>query len=246
MSFLLRPNQLVLSTEVAKIQSIDPDFVAISLISNGLITTITTDSPHFLSDNEQISISSVIGTNASLLNTIHTVTVVNEVSFTVEVDTLSAGSLVGGLVDNNTTKITCVDLPETITESIDLLKTKSPHSTLGIDIEVKKFLYVSNSLTIKDVDVPSELQRGDTVANIFETDIPGIPTEYHRHLVSKTCERVMEGIGDQQGLAAAMRKSSESEENMGKLSENRVTSAPLKVRNTSGFLNRKYRRTRRF
>jgi hypothetical protein len=56
----------------------------------------------------------------------------------------------------------------------------------------------------------------------------------------------MEGLGDQAGLAAAAKKTRESENSMSKISENRVTSAPLKVKNTSGFLNRKYRRTRRF
>lgn len=246
MAFLLRPNQLVQSTLVAKVQSIDPDFVAISNIVNGSTTTITTDSAHFLSDNETISISSVSGVDAALLNTTHVVTVINEVSFSVAVDTSAAAALTGGIVDNNTTKITCINLPDTITGSVDMLKTKSPHTTLAYDVDVKKYLYSNNSLTIKDSDLPSELQRGDTIANVYETDIPGVPTEYHRHLVSKVCERVMEGIGDQNGLAAAMRKSAQSEDSMSTISENRVTSAPLKVKNSSGFLNRKYRRTRRF
>jgi hypothetical protein len=246
MTFLLRPNQLVLSENVAKINSIDPDFAAISTITNGTVTTITTSSAHFLSDNESISLSSVTGVDAALLNGTHTATVVNDVTFTIPVDTSAAAALTGGLVDNNTTKIICVDLPETISGYVDFLKTKSPHSTLGYDIEVKKFVYIANSFTIKDADVPTELQRGDTVANVYETDIPGIPTEYHRHLVSKVCERVMEGLGDQAGLAAAAKKTRESENSMSKISENRVTSAPLKVKNTSGFLNRKYRRTRRF
>jgi hypothetical protein len=66
MTFLLRPNQLVLSENVAKINSIDPDFAAISTITNGTVTTITTSSAHFLSDNESISLSSVSGVDEPL------------------------------------------------------------------------------------------------------------------------------------------------------------------------------------
>jgi len=248
MAILLRPNQLVASNRVAKIQQINDGFVAINSVTTGSTTTITTISEHFLSSNEEVTISSVTGLNNSKVNGTHTVTVTDDFTFTIAVDTTGDGPFAGGLVDNNTTQFLVNSLPTNITSDsgIDILKTKSPHNFLNFDVPVSSLSYANNTLTIKDTYKPSDVVVGDTIASVYETDIPGIPTELHRHLVTKTCERVMELIGDQRGLMAASKKSAESEVAMGKLIENRVSSAPLKVRNTHGFLNRKYRRTRRF
>jgi len=245
-AFLLRPNQLVESNRVAKIQNINADFVQIAEIIEGTTTIIVTDGEHFLSSDETVTISAVTGTGANLVNTSHVVTVIDQSSFSIAVDTSGQGPLSSGLVYNNTTKFLCNQLPSNIEDSIDLLKTRSPHKTLAIDIPILKLNYQSKTLTIKSTDVPDKLEIGDTVASVYETDIPGVPTEFHRLLVTKVIERVMESIGDQNGLNAALRKSVMSEQATTKLIENRVTSAPLKVKNSSGFLSRGFRRTRRF
>lgn len=246
MAYLLRPNQLVKSERVAKIQQIANDFVQIASITIGSSTTIVTDGEHFLESDETVTLSAVTGTGASLLNTSHSITVIDSVTFTIDVDTTSQGPFSGGLVYNNTTKLTCNQLPTNISDYVDILKTRSPHNTLAIDVPVLKIVYTSKTITVKTSYIPTDLEAGDTIASTYETDIPGIPTELHRLLVTKTVERVMETIGDQNGLNAALRKSIQSEQNSGKLIENRVTSAPLKVKNTNGFLSRNYRRTRRF
>ena len=244
-TYLLRPNNLVLPTRVSKISASTENSVLISTITNGVTTQFVTTSNHFLEDNEEITIESVSGIDASLVNDTFTVTVVDDTTFTIDVDTSAAGALTGGLVYNNTTKITVDNISEEITTNttVDFLKSKSPHNTLAIDISPLEINYTSLYLVFKTTDLPS-YATGDTIALSYETDIPGIPTELHRLLISKVCERVLESIGDQAGTALAAAKAQRSEISTGTLIENRVTSAPLKVVNSHSLLRGKIRRSR--
>lgn len=151
-------------------------------------------------------------------------------------------------VDTVTGDVIVDNIPSTMTTSTDLdfLKTKSPHNFLDIDIKPTTVNYVSKTFTFDVADIPSGLSAGDTISLAYETDVPGIPTEMHRHLITRTVERLVESLGDTQATALAARNTSISEVNSTKLIENRVTSAPLKIKSNNGLLRKKFKRSRKF
>jgi len=238
LTYLLRPNNLVTSDRVAKIQLSSEGFILVSSITNSTVTTFVTTTSHHLSTGESVTVTSVTGVNNSILNGEHLVTVVDSNSFTIAVDTTAEGAFVAGVVYNNTTNYIVNNLPTifTASDSVDFLKTKSPHNTLAIDIFPKTINFISKTLNFKNSDIPANLAIGDTIALSYETDIPGVPTELHRHLVTLTCELVLEGIKDAQGLGFAKARSAQSKMNAEILIENRVTGAPLKIKPSFGLL----------
>jgi len=245
-TYLLRPNNLVSSSRVGKIQSTSEGFVLVSSISVGTSTTFITTTPHTLSSGETVTIGSVTGASNSLLNTSHVVTVVDSNTFTVPVDTSALGPFAAGVVYNNTTNYVLNNLPTIFStaDTIDFLKSKSPHNTLSIDVYPKVLNFITKTINFKNSDIPDTLELGDTVALSYETDIPGVPTELHRHLVTLTCELVLEGIKDAQGLGFAKARSAQSKQNAEILIENRVTGSPLKIKPSFGLL--KGNRRKRF
>jgi len=234
-SYLIRPNQLVLSDQVVKINSISEGFVPLTSIVNGITTTLTTPTPHNVSVNETVLLNSVVG-DSSINSTYSVVEVVNANTFKINFDSSLLGAFVNGIVYNNTKLIAVDKVPSmfSINEKIDFVKSRSPHNLLMIDQDILQINIAQNTLTFKNI--PPSLQKGDTIANAQTTDIPNVPTELHRVLVSKVCERIMESMGDQAGYQVANRKASESMGAMNELIDNRVTSAPLKLKKRHGFL----------
>lgn len=244
-SYLIRPNQLVLSENVVKITTISEGFVPITNITTGTTTTIVTPNPHNVSVGETVLLNSVVGDSS--INDTHTVTeVINNNSFKINFDSSALGAFTNGIVYNNTKTIALDKTPSmfSIDEKVDFIKSRSPHNILMIDQDILQINIVQNTLTFKNI--PSQLQKGDTIANSQQTDIPNIPTEMHRVLVNKVCERVMESVGDQAGYQIANRKATESMGAMNELIDNRVTSAPLKLKKRHGFLTNRQSRNRRF
>jgi hypothetical protein len=111
-------------------------------------------------------------------------------------------------------------------------------------VSPKVLNFITKTINFKNSDIPDTLELGDTVALSYETDIPGVPTELHRHLVTLTCELVLEGIKDAQGLGFAKARSAQSKQNAEILIENRVTGSPLKIKPSFGLL--KGNRRKRF
>lgn len=67
------------------------------------------------------------------------------------------------------------------------------------------------TLTMTFADLPNGLQVGDWVALTGESPIPQIPLELHPLLVERTVVKVLEAIGDREGMAAAQAKAQELE-----------------------------------
>lgn len=247
MIFLIRPNMLVPTDEVSKVESFSKGFVQINTFSaSSGKTLVTTNSTHELSDGEIVEIANVTGADAASFNSTHAITTQSSNTFLIDLDysTLTVNN--SGLVYNNTTDIRVNNIPTKFNTSIpvDLLKTRSPHNFYNYDVVLRRIKNSSSILNIKDTDYSSKLSIGDTIAQQYETDIPGIPTELHRYLVSKVTERIMESMNDEEGYNKAVRKSAEDEQGVYNMIENRVTSAPLKVRKRHGFLRKGYRNRR--
>lgn len=245
-SYLIRPNQLVLSDNVCKIIAIEEGFVAINSITNGATTTITTVNPHNLSDGESIVIDSVTGDSS--INDAFAITYIDDNTFSIDLDSTLLGVFAGGIVFNNTKRFTLNKAPTMFSTSntVDLIKTRSPHNMLFIDATLLTINLAQNTVSIKSSQVPARLAIGDTIANSGETDIPNIPTELHRVLVNKVCERVLEALGDQQGYAVASQKANQSMANINELIDNRVTSSPLKLKKRHGYFSSRNSRKGRF
>lgn len=147
-------------------------------------------------------------------------------------------------IDRTTGVITVSKIPSVFDMSLkyDFTKTRSPHNMLGMDVSPIGFNLISNQITFNVSDIPDKLAVGDRICIENESDIPQIPTEMHRLVIAKTVERVLEGIRDTDGLANAIRKTQQVEKGMDDLMENRVTSAPLKIKNKTSFLRRRFRR----
>jgi len=173
-----------------------------------------------------------------------------EFAFLLRPNMLVKTDQVAKVVSINTTtgEVVVNKIPTTMSSAtkLDFLKTKSPHNFLDIDKNASSVNYVTNTFTFAVADLPADLEVGDTIALAYETDIPGIPTEMHRYLLTRTIERVLESLGDATATALAARNTTVSEVNATKLIENRVTSAPLKIKSNNGLLRKKYKSGRKF
>ncbi len=78
-------------------------------------------------------------------------------------------------------------------------------------------------------DAPLSLEVGDYIALAGECFIPQIPTDLHNTLAERTCERILQALGDQAGLAITKAKITEMEQHQGVLIDNRVDGSPQKV-----------------
>lgn len=139
-------------------------------------------------------------------------------------------------------------LASSLNERLDFIQKKSPHKILAYDVNP----FVSTNLALKTItmniaDIPLGLVAGDRVAYATETDIPQIPSDMHTLLAHRVATRLLEAIGDAEGLQAANQKLSELQDNAKSLIHNRVEEAPRKVTNyhstlRSGLMRNRFRR----
>lgn len=136
-----------------------------------------------------------------------------------------------------------------VTQKIDLVSTKSPHSMLNFDILATNINTITNTITFDVDDLPQELEVGDHVCLAGETAIPQIPSDLHVLLAHRVAARCLEAMGDNEALQAANAKLAEMELNTTVLIDNRTEGSPKKVFSRHGFLrqgifNRRYGRGR--
>jgi len=121
-----------------------------------------------------------------------------------------------------------------LTETYDLYKAGSPHSQLSIDITASAI--DSSTKTITFSELPTQLAVGDHVALSCESIIPQVPSDLHVLLAQYVAERILESIGDAQGLAVAKSKTAQMEVRSGTVIDSRVDDAPIKLVNRNGVL----------
>lgn len=122
-----------------------------------------------------------------------------------------------------------VTVPTTFVQgnTIDLIETGGGHQCKQIDVVLQSVDGMTVEITIPDA--PLSLRIGDYIALANECYIPQIPTDLHSTLVERTCERILQALGDQQGLAVTKAKIAEMEQHQGVLIDNRVDGSPQKV-----------------
>jgi hypothetical protein len=121
----------------------------------------------------------------------------------------------------------------------DFIKAKSPHSIIDIDKVALNTSVSGKTVTFAIGDIPDSLIIGDMVALAGETCIPNVPTELHSVLAQRVAQRILEAIGDTQGLTNSQNKLTEMEAKMAIGLDNRVEGAPRKAVNRHGTLRQK-------
>ena len=150
-------------------------------------------------------------------------------------NTLVKDNLVASItaINRTTGEITLSSLPTGYsgTALYDFVKTKSPHNILDIDIPVTAFNSGTKTITVDIENIPKDLDIGDLMPLAGQTSIPNVPTELHMVLAQRVAQRVMEALGDTEGLNNATAKILEMESKLTTMLDNRVEGAPRKIVN---------------
>lgn len=117
--------------------------------------------------------------------------------------------------------------------SYDFTKAKSPHNIIDIDITITAINVSTRTITLNPASIHVELEVGDYMPLAGQTMVPNVPTELHMVLAQRVAQRVMEALGDTEGLTNASAKVLEMETKMSTMMTSRVEGAPRKVVNRS-------------
>lgn len=123
----------------------------------------------------------------------------------------------------------------------DFVRARSPHNIISIDKTATNFSSGVKTIQFDLADIPKNLQVGDYISSAGESCIPSVPTELHSILAQRVAQRVLESIGDTQGLTNATAKLQEMEMNMSIMLQSRVEGAPRKVVNRNSTMRRNNR-----
>ena len=133
------------------------------------------------------------------------------------------------------------------TTDFDFIQGKSPNKIIGFDRAVgvlnsaAKTLTFSNSDlnaidTAGSVDVKLKFAVGDHILKAQETIIPQLPAELQPILSQRTAVKILEALGDTEGMRNAQTELDRMEYNAMTLIDNRVEGAPQKVRSRHSTL----------
>jgi hypothetical protein len=106
---------------------------------------------------------------------------------------------------------------------------ESPFSCTNEEITI---VNVSNpSVILDNVD---NLQVGDFLSEKYYSAVPQIPIEAHAYLAQLTAAKCLEGLGDESGMAIALKKAESLKANLHKIFISRVDGSPKKVMASNG------------
>lgn len=150
-------------------------------------------------------------------------------------------------INTTTGEITLDAVPSNITANseVDFIQSLSNHRTKGYDINVVSANATTKMITVAVADLPSDLQVGDVVCSAGETIIPQVPSELQVMVAQAVICRVLEAIGDTQGLANATAKLQEMEMKLLNVIDSRVEAPGRKSVNPNTFITNR-RRIRRW
>ena len=139
----------------------------------------------------------------------------------------------GDITLNNIPSGYGIAIPGTNNEPVkyDLVKSKSPHNILKINLTINSLNSTAKVVNITPSEIPVDLEIGDYLALAGQTCIPNVPTELHSVLAQRVAQRILEAMGDSEGLNNATAKIAEMESKMSSMLDNRVEGAPRKIVN---------------
>jgi len=195
------------------------------------VTTSTNLRQYYVKNNKVVltSTSSNIAANGDL-------TMVYYIKPSVMVQEDRVGIITG--INRTTGVVTLNDVPDNFNISVkyDMYKATSPHSILKIDKTATNLNTTTNSITFAPSDIPEDLEIGDHISLAGEASIPQVPSDLHPMLAQMVACRVLESIGDSEGLQSAMVKLQQMQVAMGMIIDNRVDDSPRKIVNRHGLV----------
>lgn len=154
--------------------------------------------------------------------------------------------------------MTCLPCHYAATTIFDFIQGKSPNKIILFDKTRAAICTTLNTLTfnISDLKVPdlfsgtntvfARLSVGDYIMKAEETIIPQLPTELHPILAQRVAVKMLEALGDTEGMQNAQKELERMEYNAQTLIDNRVEGSPQKVRNMHSILRSSLYRRRGF
>jgi hypothetical protein len=214
-------------TEMTRIEIADlPAYNNISGLVNGRIV------PFYVEGNEIVLLSNNVTASQGSLR----------MTFYMRPNSLVLLENVGVItgIDRNTGVINLSSLPSGFTANklYDFIQLKSPHKIITYDIAPSSVDTASKSVTFAAADIPSNLAIGDHLCLATECAIPQVPSDLHVMLAHRVAARLLEAMGDMEGLSAANQKLAEFEAKSESVIDNRVEGSPRKVVNRYGHVRR--------
>jgi hypothetical protein len=247
--YYLRPNSLVLNARAAICNA----FVKIITVTNASMVNGDTLTIGSLVLTAGTSFTIGASSTATATNIANAVT--GDLSATATTGTLSVvfddtdilfSTTSAGLSISTQTGIQCDSIPEHFTDGmlVDFLQTQGGHRTYSFDVEIPTDGVTSNAVYFEDSVIPNKFIVGDYLCEQNECIIPQIPSDLHNLLAERTCCRVLEALGDIEGVASSNAKITDLEQRQAVLIDNRVEGAPRKIINRHSLLrtNSRYRR----
>jgi hypothetical protein len=129
--------------------------------------------------------------------------------------------------------ITLNSLPSTYVTSntYDFVNSESPNNIVSIEVPITAINNVTKTITLDATNIPNSLKVNDYMAISGESCIPNVPTELHSILAQRVALRVLEALGDTQGLTNAQVKLNEMENSLASLLDSRVEGSTHIVKN---------------
>jgi hypothetical protein len=245
-SYFLRPNSLVTDENAAICES----FSKTITVDN--TTLISGDTITFDGSSAEAGTDFAIGVNsattatnlATYINTLTTTQFSAEANSSVvtlfyeerdvEVTTTNEDAFdIQATITLNTS-----DVPSGITAGslVDILQTDGGHNTLAFDVRLGQNTVSMTSITLTEDQLPDDFVIGDYICAQYECIVPQVPTDLHNLLAERTCARILESLGDKDGLQTANAKIAELEGRQSTILDNRVEGSPQKVLNRNGLL----------
>lgn len=241
-TYFLRPNSLVSNDRAAICQSFSKTLTLTSNLIPG--DSITIDNLVLVANVDfAVGVSSTAtATNlATAINMEGTysagssanITTVTYTLLSTEISTTSIFITIQATITLNFDQV-----PANITNSslVDILQTEGGHSTLKFDVRLSSNAVSSTSITFNESDVPDDFIIGDYVCSQYECIIPQVPSDLHNLLAERTCARILESMGDQEGLKIVNLKIQEQETRTAEIIDNRVDGSPTKIFNRHSLL----------
>lgn len=246
MSFYLRPNSLVVDDQAAVCNSFSKTITIdiATMIAGDSITissnTLIADTDFAIGANNSVTANNLSAAILAL-GDINISTIVSSNIITVLYNarsmSITASNTVAIAIQSTITLETST-VPDSIVEHglVDILQTEGGHSTLAYDVLLAPNSVSPTTITFTEAQLPSDFVVGDYICAQYECIVPQVPTDLHNLLAERTCARILESLGDKEGLQAANLKINQLETKQATILDSRVEGSPLKVLNRTGLL----------
>lgn len=245
-TYYLRPNSLVPDEQAIICDSFSKTITVdnTTLIAGDTLTigdvVLTADTEFAIGANSSITATNIVSYLNTIDNDIAGSTASNVITLTyedkdtvIETDNSAAFSIPATLTINSTQ-----DVPEEITDGVlvDFLQTDGGHSTYSFDVRVGTNAVSPTSITFPVSSIPEDFVVGDYICLQYQCIVPQVPTDLHNILAERTCARILEAQGDQDGLKAANAKIQDLESRQSVMIDSRVEGSPQKILNRHSLL----------